>query len=225
MAKKSRKKAPKPEPFRWWRLFRLAPAMAVTAGLFAGLGYAARWAGGDLAARERYAVPVADLRVNTPPHTDSDKFLTEVKLLGDLPDRVSAVAPDLSDQLTAAFRLHPWVEQVTAVTVAPDGGVHVSLQFRSPALAIRWTVGGVTTTRAVTADGILLPATVDPTGLPVLTTERTITEATDGRPWPEVDVSRAVELVQRHPCERVERTRTGWRLTDADGKVLTIDAP
>lgn len=222
MAKKPARKRPaKPAPYQWGRLVRLIPAVVAVGGVFAGLYFAGKWAGGEVAARERYAVPVADLRVNAPPHTDSAKFLTEVRLLGNLPDTVQAVDPVLPTQLTEAFRKHPWVDDVTAVAVDPDGGVRVELKFRTPALAIRWNG----TPRAVTATGVLLPAEADATGLPVLKTERTVKDATDGRPWPEADVKRAAELVSRHPAKAVERTRTGWRLTDADGKVLVIDAP
>jgi len=163
--------------------------------------------------------------VNTPPNTDAAKFLTEVRLLGNLPEAVQSVDPSTSAQLSDAFRKHPWVEDVAAVTAEPDGGVRVELRFRSPVLAVRWNVNGVVRTRAVTASGVLLPAGVEAANLPVLTTERTVKEAAEGQPWPEPDVKRAAELVMRHPCKSVERTRTGWRLTDADGKALTIDAP
>lgn len=222
MAKKpARKRSPKPEPFRWGRLLRLVPAVVAVGGVFAGLYYAGRWAGAEVAARERYAVPVDELRVNTPPHTPPAKFLTEVRLLGNLPDTVQAVDPALPAQLAEAFRKHPWVDDVTAVGVEPDGGVRVELKFRTPVLAIRWNG----TPRVVTASGVLLPAEADTDGLPVLKTERTVKDAADGQPWPEPDVKRAAELVSRHPAKAVERTRTGWRLTDADGKVLVIDAP
>jgi hypothetical protein len=226
MAKKGRKKkAPKPEPFRWRRLLRLLPAVAVVAGLFVGLYWLSGQAGASVAAKGRYAVKVADLRVNTPPNTDAAKFLTEVQLLGNLPETVQSVDPALSAQLSEAFRKHPWVEDLAAITTDPDGGVRLDLRFRSPVLAVRWNVYGVIRIRAVTASGVLLPTGVDTANLPVLTTERTVREAADGQPWPEADVKRAAELVSRHPCQTVERTRTGWRLTDADGRALTIDAP
>lgn len=222
MAKKpARKRTAKPAPYQWWRLLRLVPAAVVVGGLFAGLYYGGRWAGAEVAAKERYAVPVADLRVNAPPHTDPAKFLAEVRLLGNLPDAVQAVDPNLPTLLAEAFRKHPWVDDVTAVAVEPDGGVRVALKFRTPALTIRWNG----TPRAVTGTGVLLPAGADSTGLPVLKNEQTVATATDGQPWPEPDVRRAAELVSRHPAQAVERTRTGWRLTDESGKVLVIDAP
>lgn len=224
-AKSRKKKAPKPEPFRWQRLLRLLPAGVGVAGLFVGLHWLTGQAGAGVAAKERYAVKVADLRVNTPPHTDSAKFLTEVRLIGNLPESVRSVDPATPAQLSEAFRKHPWVEDLTAVTTEPDGGVRVELKFRSPVLAVRWNQVGIVNTRAVTATGVLLPNGVDTTGLPVFTTVRTVREASDGQAWPEPDVKRAAELVTRHRCQTVERTGTGWRLTDADGKALTIDAP
>lgn len=225
MAKKARKRTRKPEPFRWQRLLRLLPAAAVVGGLLFGLHWVSQQAGAQVATKERYAVKVADLRVNTPPHTDSAKFLTEVRLLGNLPESVQSVDPALVTQLSEAFRKHPWVEDVTAVAVEPGGGVRVELRFRTPVLMVRWNQVGIVNTRAVTAAGVLLPAGVDTTSLPVLTTVRTVKEAADGQPWPEPDVKRAAELVSRHSCKSVERTPTGWRLTDDAGKVLTINAP
>jgi hypothetical protein len=221
MPKKPRKRPAKPAPVSWWRVVRVLPAAAAVVGLFAGLRWVSVQAGAQVAAKERYAVRVADLRVNTPPQTDVAKFLTEVKLLGRLPDTVQAVDPGLPGQLGEAFRLHPWVEDVTAVAVEPDGGVRVEVKFRSPALAVRWSA----TTRAVTATGVLLPVGTPTTGLPLLVNDRTVKDAADGRPWPEPDVIRAAELATRHPCKTVERTRTGWRLTDADGKALVIETP
>jgi hypothetical protein len=223
--KKARKRAPKPEPFRWRRLLRLLPAGVVVGGLFVALHWLTQQAGASVAAKERYAVKVAELRVNTPPHTDSAKFLTEVRLLANLPESVQSVDPATPAQLSEAFRKHPWVDDVSAVVVEPDGGVRVELKFRSPVLAVRWNQVGIVSTRAVTASGVLLPSGVDTTGLPVFTTVRTIKEAADGQPWPEPDVKRAAELVTRHPCQQVERTRTGWRLTDEAGKLLAIEAP
>jgi hypothetical protein len=225
MAKKRRKRPPKPEPFRWRRLLRLLPAGAVVAGLFVGLHFLSQHAGAAVALHDRYAVKTADLRVNTPPNTDAAKFLSEVRLIADLPDTVQSVDPHLPTLLSEAFRKHPWVDDVTAVATDPDGGVRVELKFRAAVLAVRWNVNGIIKTRAVTAAGVLLPNGVDTTALPVFITERTVREAAEGQPWPEADVKRAAELVTRHPCKTVERTRTGWRLTDDAGKVLAIDAP
>jgi len=50
----------------------------------------------------RYAVKVADLRVNTPPNTDSAKFLTDVRLLGKSPETV------LSKAATVRRTSMPW---------------------------------------------------------------------------------------------------------------------
>lgn len=225
MAKKARKKAPKPTPFRWQRFLRLLPAAIAVVGLLSGLHWMSRQAGASVATHERYAVKVADLRVNTPPNTDAAKFLTEVRLLGNLPEAVQSVDPATPVQLSDAFRKHPWVEDVAAVTVDPDGGVRVNLRFRSPVLAVKWNQIGIVNTRAVTAGGVLLPNGVDTTGLPVLANVRTVREAAEGQPWPEPDVKRAAELVSRHPCRSVERTTNGWRLTDSSGKTLVIDAP
>ena len=221
MPKKPARKRPSKRPPTRWRLLRLVPAAAAAAGVFAAVWWAGRLAGAEVAGHERYAVRAADLRVNPPAGVERAKFVAEVRVLGGLPETVSAVDPNLPAVLGEAFRLHPWVDDVLAVAAEPDGGVRVEVRYRTPALAIRWNGAS----RAVTAAGVLLPAGTDTAGLPVLRNERTITAAADGRPWPEADVRRAAELAARHGSKAVERTRTGWRLTDADGTALVIDGP
>ncbi len=227
MAKKTaRKRTTKPAaPAGMLTAVKVLAAVALAVGLVAGVRWIGSLAAVGVAARDRYAVRTADLRFDPPPHTDPRLFLTQVCYLADLPVAVQSIDPKLPDQLAAAFRMHPWVEDVTGVTVQPDGGVHVGMRFRTPVLAVRWQNGAETETRVVDAAGVLLPDDAPPARLPVLANPRTVPRPVAGRVWPEADVVRAADLVRRHPATAVERTAGGWTLTEPDGKKFTIQAP
>lgn len=200
-------------------------AVALAVGLVAGVRWVGSLAAVGVAGRDRYAVRTADLRFDPPSHTDPRAFLTEVRYLANLPDAVQSIDPTLPDRLAAAFRQHPWVEDVTGVTVLPDGGIYVGLRFRTPVLAVRWQSGMESETRVVDANGVLLPADAPTAGLPVLANVRGCPRPTAGRVWPEADVVRAADLVRRHPATAVERTPGGWTLTEPDGKKFHIATP
>lgn len=200
-------------------------AVAVAVGLVAALGWVGRKAGDGVADRDRYAVRVADLTFDAPPHLDPKTFLTEVRYLGDLPETVQSTDPALSDRLTAAFRKHPWVAGVGGVSVAADGTVTVGLTFRVPVLAVRWRGGGESELRAVDAAGVLLPTDAPTAGLAVLANERTGPKPAVGQVWPERDVPRAAELVARHPATAIERTPGGWKITEPGGQVFALNTP
>ena len=205
-------------------LAKLALALLVAGGLVVGLARLGRHAGEGVAARDRYTVPVSAVRFDTPPHLDPKTFLTEVRYLGDLPETVQAVDPHLGDKLAVAFRRHPWVADVTGVSVSPEGEIRLGLQFRVPALAVRWANGAEREVRAVDASGVLLPAGAPTDPLPQFLTTRTIPLPEAGKVWPEADVVRAAELVGRNPTRSIERTPTGWRLVDPAGKAFTLTA-
>lgn len=225
MAKKTARKRTSRGPGIWPGVAVAAkfvlPLLAA-AGLVVGVVLLARAVGPAIADRDRYTVRIADLHTDAPPVGDPRAFLTEVRYLGALPESVQTVDPQLSSKLTAAFRKHPWVADVTAVTVGADGGVHVGLKFRTPALLIR-LVGNEW--RAVDPGGVLLPADAPTAGLPRFLNPQLPHDTPAGQVWPDPDVRRALELIVDHPAKELERLPTGWRVTRADGQVLVIAAP
>ena len=226
MARKTARKRPTtPAPSGAATAVKAVAAVALAVGLVIGIRWVGSLAAVGVADRDRYAVRTADLRFDPPPHTDPREFLTQVLYLADLPVTVQSIDPKLPDQIAAAFRQHPWVEDVTGVTILPDGGVHVRLRFRTPVLAVRWQNGAESETRAVDAAGVLLPTDAPTAGLPTLTNVRTCPHPPAGRVWPEADVVRAADLVRRHPATAVERTLGGWTLTEPDGKKFHIATP
>jgi hypothetical protein len=95
----------------------------------AALGRAARQ---QLRGHERYTVAFAAIDCEPPPGQDRADFLDEVQYLGGLPDQLSLLEPGLGPRLAVAFALHPRVESVERVTLAPGGRVHVRLRHRPP---------------------------------------------------------------------------------------------
>lgn len=200
-------------------------AVALAGGLVAGVSWIGKRAGHDLAEHQRYSVPTSDIRFDPPPHTPATLFLTEVRYLTGLPESVQTVDPDLPQRLSDAFARHPWVERVKGVTVTPDGQIHVNILYRSPVLAVRWRNGSEREVLAVDASAVLLPANAPTDRLPVLVNERTGPKPDAGRMWLDPDVRRAAELAARAPTQLIERTKTGWAITEADGKKYVILAP
>ena len=206
---------------RFVRPLRVALALLLAVGVVAGIGWAGRRAGLGLIGRDRYAVRVADLDCPAPPGTDRATFLIEVRYLGNLPEQVSAVDPDLPARLRAAFGQHPWVEAVDAVAVGPGLAVTVRPRFRTPVLAV--AIRGAPDRVAVDAAGVRLPPTAPTAGLAELAPAVPPPTRPAGEVWPDPDVIRGAELAGQHAATRVEKTAAGWRLTGQGGKVLRIE--
>ena len=109
--------------------------------------------------RQHYSIKIADLRCESPPGMDRATFLGQVQYLGNLPDQINVLEPQLAARLTAAFALHPWVERVEGVALRGRDGPTVKLVMRTPALAVG--------SRVVDRHGVLLPAETLVDGLPV----------------------------------------------------------
>ena len=200
-------------------LLKTVLAIALVGVLVGGLGFLGNRSAKRVAKRDRYAVKVADIQVELPPTLERSAFLTEVRYLGELPDTVQAVDPTLGETLRAAFLKHPWVADVTAVTVSPEKVIAVQLTFRKPVLSV--TLKGEQAARAVDAEGVLLPLPAVTDGLPVLANVQP-DAVIAGQSFASPDVKRAAELVATYPTKVIERTKEGWRLTAPDGKVRAI---
>ena len=111
-------------------LVRSLVAVGIVAGVVAAVSWVGDRAGAKVADRDRYQVPVADIKCEPPPGSVRAAFLSEVRHLGQLPAAVSAVDPRTPATLAAAFARHPWVERVDGVTIAPDRSVTAALTDR-----------------------------------------------------------------------------------------------
>jgi hypothetical protein len=205
------------------RVGRPVLAVLLTLGAVAGLLFGLARLGDEarrrLGPRDRYTARFADVECDAPPGLDRPTFLAEVRYAASVPESFQLLDPELPARLAAAFAVHPWVESVTGVDVAPPARVRVRLRFRTPVLAVP-TDGGVV--RLVDAGGVLLPATAPPAGLPELVNVVPPPVTPAGQVWADDTVKRAAELVTAYRPARLERTPIGWRLTQHDGKVLVV---
>src|ERR1700683_2218700 len=97
-------------------------AVLVAAALVFGVVWLGQYGRGWLDRRQHYTVKFADLQCASPPGMDKAAFLGQVQYLGNLPDQINVLEPQLAARLTAAFVLHPWVEKVEGVSLrGPDG--------------------------------------------------------------------------------------------------------
>ncbi len=150
-------------------------AVLIAAALVFGLVWLGQFGREWLNRRQHYTVKFADMRCESPPGMDKIKFLGEVQYLGNLPDQISVLEPQLAARLTAAFMLHPWVERVEGVTLRGPGGPTVRLIMRTPVL----TVGG----RVVDRLGVLLPTGTSADGLPAYPDAAPLPAGPAGTPW------------------------------------------
>jgi hypothetical protein len=200
---------------------RIALTLAAAGAVAAGVVWFGSRAGEHVAGHPRYAVPFAEIQCDAPPGSTRAAFLSEVRYLANAPETVQAVDPGLGDTLAPVFRQHPWVEDVEGVEVTADRAVRVRLRFRTPVLLVR-VAGGEPAQRLVDAKGVLLPPVPPPEGVAVLANERPPPGVAAGRVWDDAVVTRAAALARDFTAVRVEKTDTGWRVTQATGRVLAV---
>ena len=210
-----------------WHLAKTAAkallALGLAFGLLVGLSHLGDRAATEVVPHPRYTVAFADIETEAPPGRDRKTFLTEVRFLGDLPETLQSVDPNLAEHLKAAFRKHPWVLDVGEVSVAPPGIIRAEVTFREPALAVK--IGTEPKPRALDRTGVLLPADAAIAQLPVLVNRQIPIGIAAGQKWPDPDAQRAVELVRLYPCATIEHVLEGWQIVQANGKVVRIAAP
>jgi hypothetical protein len=217
-------KAPAGRAGRRWRAARPVVAvvltLAVVGAVVAGLGWLGDAALRGVGSRDRYRVSFADIDCNPPPGIDRPTFLAEVRYVGTFPETFNPLDPADQQRLTAAFAAHPWVAAVDEVAAEPGGVVRVRLTFRTAVLAVRIAGGPV---RLVDGHGVLLPVSAAPPGVAELANPVPAPTTAAGLVWADDTVARAVELVAVYHPRRLEKTPRGWRLTRADGKVLSVE--
>jgi hypothetical protein len=188
------KETPAPAPARpWpWLVPLLAPVLA--AGLVVlGLIAAGRAARKHLRDADRFTTAFTDIDCVPPPGQGRQDFLSEVRYLAGLPDRLTLLDEDLPARLADAFARHPWVEKVARVERVPPRQVRVRLTYRTPVLAVPQS-GQL---RAVDRFGILLPATAAVQGLPVFPGDAPAPAGPAGTPWGDAAVEQAARAAVR----------------------------
>jgi hypothetical protein len=220
-----------------WALKTLAVILGLAAFFF-GLSWLSHFARDHIRSRERYTLALDDIVCSPPPGMNRKDFLEEVQYVGALPTHLALLDEGLARQLAAAFAKHPWVESVEGVEIGPDRSAHVRLVYRLPVLAVivpgssnvsprsrvrlrKGMDGGeiVYCARAVDRKGILLPAEINLTGLPILTTCDRPPRHPSGLPWGDARVEAAASVAaflkpfqDRLRCTQVQATPDGLTL-------------
>jgi len=119
------------------------PALVPAVLLFLGLGVfllavteVGRFTREQVKDWDRFTLAYQDIQIPPPPFGGPAEFLTEVKELDDLPDRLRLLESDLSTRLANAFSSQPYVEKVERVIVVPSQGVEGQLVYRIPVLEV-----------------------------------------------------------------------------------------
>jgi hypothetical protein len=177
---------------RAWLLKSLA-LLATVALFLTGLIWLGELVREDLREQQRCALPFADVICAPPPGLNRGDFLDEVRYLGNVPERLNLLDPDLAQRLARAFARHPWVARVERVEVLPPARVRVQLVYRRPALAV--PLGD--RLRVVDSNGILLPRSAPTTGLPIFSGKAAPPAGPAGTAWGDPAVEAAARAAGR----------------------------
>lgn len=194
--------------------FKAALTVLIGIGLLTSLVWIGHRAGQAVSDQPRYQIPISDLQCTAPPGSDRSTFLAEVRVVGSLPETISAVSADTPPLLAHAFAKHPWVSTVDHVIMKPDRTIQVDLTFRVPVLAVKIT--GEPSLRLVDKTGQLLPVAPVPDLLPVLKGESKTADANVKR------AAEIVEMLKEKKPRKIEKTFLGWRVEPESGPALTV---
>jgi hypothetical protein len=219
MARKKKVEPPTPPPNRRpWQVLGTLTAAVGLLGLLAWLGtFAARTVSTD----PRFVVPLDAIDFEAPPLTTRETLLTEVRYSADLPERFNLLLEEDRRRVDEAFNKHPWIKPPVVGTVTADRRYRVSFTVRTAVLAVRCS-DGEPPVRMVDETGVLLPAVQPPMGLAELVGEYPVAGTTAGMIWNHATVVRAAELTPRFDTKSIEKTSTGWVITERTGRKLVV---
>jgi hypothetical protein len=129
--------------------------LALVAGLAAGTVALWRRVGPAVLAADDYRLDVGDVDITPPPPWIVTDVRAEALRVASLDDRPSIGQPDLLERIAAAFRLHPWVAEVTRVARSYPARVRVDVVYRRPVCMVELPSGGLF---PVDGQGVLLPS-------------------------------------------------------------------
>ncbi len=196
---------------RW--LLQLGLPLLAGAMLFVGVFYSGRLLGERLKGQDKVVLYFSDLECESPPGLSHAEFLHEVQYLADLPDRLELLEGETPARIARALALHPWVAKVKQVKLSSMGAVRAELVFREPILAAGAPA------RVVDGSGILLPRGASTKGLPLLTTKVVPPDGPPGKPWADVRVQAAAQVVGLLRPRLDALGLTACRVSVRDGEV------
>ena len=148
----------------------------------------------DLRERSEYRLPASEISVVRMPHWVPHDLVDQVVEANALPDELSLLDENLTQDIADSFALHPWVANVLSVRKTFPGRIDVELEFRKPVAMVQVSNGMY----PVDASGALLPPTdfsVADTGkFLVIQNVKSTPQGPAGTNWGDVGVVGAARL-------------------------------
>src|SRR5262245_44780333 len=175
--------------FRPWLLLILA-----CAGLY--------WFGGsqllrflpDLTRRPEYRASVANVRINNPPEYVPSDFVQDAFDRAGIVGEISLLDSNIVERVAAAFRAHPWVQDVVSVRREVATGIVAELKYRKPVAMVKVGEGLL----PIDMTGVLLPADdflpEDAKRYPLIENVKTIPHGAPGTGWGDPTIAGAAKL-------------------------------
>ena len=172
-----------------------------------------------LSDQPEYAVTVNNIHISAPPEWVPSDITQQVYNRAGLPDRMSLLDEGLVQQVSDAFRLHPWVKSVERVEKHQPTGVTVALTYRKPVAFVEVPDG----LYPIDADGILLPPRdfrqTDVGRYPIISRVTSVPSG-NGQPWDDPVVLGAARLAEI----LIQKNEDGTQFWNAL-KVQKIESP
>ncbi|MGQ0636542.1 MAG: cell division protein FtsQ/DivIB [Planctomycetaceae bacterium] len=107
----------------------------------------------DLRRDPSYCLPAKKIEITQPPHWVPRNLVEQVIERADLPRDLPLLDENLTRDVSEAFALHPWVEEVVSVAKSFPPAVKVQLNYRRPVAMVQVKAG----LYPVDGQGVLLP--------------------------------------------------------------------
>ncbi len=170
--------------------------------------------------RPEYQRRVQDIDIGEQPHWIPFDFVNQVAERAGLGPEFSVLDDDWTGVIAEAFRLHPWVREVTSVRRADDRRILVQLEFRVPIAMVEVKRG----VYPIDAQGVLLPPSdftvADTRRFCLIRNVRTTPQGPSGTVWGDVVVRGAARLAEALSATGDQST-SHWRRL----RLASIDVP
>lgn len=173
------------------------PVTLVTAATIVGLALAwpvIRRHLPDLDTRAEYRVAADKIHVTQPPHWVPHELVNQVIDQANLPSELSLLDPNTLRDVSEAFALHPWVEEVVSVRKSFPAAIDVVLNYRRPVAMVQVRQGHY----PIDTNGILLPphdfSATDAKSYPQITNVLSTPQGPAGTDWGDPVVTEAAKL-------------------------------
>lgn len=163
----------------------------------------------DLNKRPEFRLSTSEIQITVPPRWVPHDLVDQVATRAGLPDELSALDGDLTQQIAEAFQVHPWIAEVIRVRKSFPAKIDVELRYRRPVAMVQAKQGMY----PIDGEGILLP----PADFSVADTQRYLViqnvsstpQGPAGTNWGDVGVVGAGRLADI--LDEVNDSRSCWK--------------